>query len=167
MPKEAKVSHITNKATATQKLGVNLAKIVVKINGAGPVIVALDGDLGSGKTTLLQGFAMGLGVKDNVLSPTFVIFKKFKIWGHIPRFKYFYHFDCYRLKNAKDVLDLGLKEIISNPENIVAIEWPRCIKKVLPKNIIQINCKFLSKNRREIILSGIGLDGKIEKDGKR
>ena len=66
-------------------------------------------------------------------------------------FKNFYHFDCYRLNNAEEILHLDFRKIISNPENIVAIEWPEKIKKLLPKNVVSIKFMTLEKNKREII----------------
>lgn len=137
---------ITKNYKQTQKLGENLAKEILSgsISGIGrgiAVVLCLYGDLGGGKTTFLQGFAKGLGIKQKVLSPTFVIMKKF---GN------FYHIDAYRLKNSKDAVELGLKEIFKNPENIVAIEWPEKINKILPKNILEIKFKFISKNERSI-----------------
>ncbi len=126
----------------TKKIGQRLAKEILKIKpGKKAVVICLKGELGSGKTTFIQGLATGLGIKEKILSPTFVIMKKF---GN------FYHFDCYRINKAKEILELGFNEIISNPENIVAIEWPERIKKVLPKGIILINFGFIDKNKREI-----------------
>ena len=55
------------------------------------------------------------------------------------------------MKNEKDILELDWKNIISNPENIVAVEWPEKIKKALPKNILLIEFKFIDKTKREII----------------
>ena len=127
----------------------------------GALVIALYGNLGGGKTTFLQGFAKGLGIKENVLSPTFVIMKKFKpqklsvLTNERPSKSqdyYFYHFDCYRLNKAEDILELNFKEIISDPKNIVAIEWPEKIKKLLPKERIEIDFKFISENEREIII---------------
>ena len=74
--------------------------------------------------------------------------KRFKIYDL--RFKNFYHIDCYRLENPEEILDLGFKEIISNPENIVAIEWPEKISEIMLKNIISIKFKHLKENKREI-----------------
>jgi len=65
---------------------------------------------------------------------------------------YFYHIDCYRIKKPKEILDLGFKEVISSPKNIVTIEWADRIKKIIPKEAIWINFKFISKNAREIML---------------
>jgi len=140
--------YTTTSFKQTQKLGENIAKEVLKLpvqNTA--LILCLHGNLGGGKTTFLQGFAKGLGVKEKILSPTFVVMKRFPL--HTPNGS-FYHFDCYRLKNEKNVLELGFKEIISNTKNIIAIEWPEKIKKVLPKTTIKINFKFIDENRREV-----------------
>ena len=127
----------------TQKLGEVFAKEILlsQTSQKTAIVIGLSGNLGGGKTTFLQGFAKGLGIKEKVLSPTFVVMK---------RFGNFYHLDCYRLKNHKDTVELGLKEIIKNPFNIVAIEWPEKIKKVLPKNTIYIEFKFIDKTKREI-----------------
>ncbi len=134
--------YITTSYMQTQKMGESFARDVLKLpQRKAAVVLAMSGNLGGGKTTFLQGFAKGLGIKEKILSPTFVIMK---------RFNNFYHIDCYRIKNEKDILALGLKKIISNPKNIVAIEWSEKIKKVLPKNTIKIDFKFIDKNKRAI-----------------
>ena len=138
--------YITTSYKETQAIGKDFAKELLglslkNVSNVKAIVLALHGNLGGGKTTFLQGFARGLGIKEKVLSPTFVVMKRF---GH------FYHFDCYRLKNHEDVLELGWNEIISNPKNIVAVEWPERIKKVLPKNTIKINFKVVGENDREI-----------------
>ncbi len=143
---------ITKSFKETQKIGQELAKDVLRQaqdkNNKQAVVLGLSGNLGGGKTTFLQGFAKGLGIKEKILSPTFVIQKRFLLKNK--KFKNFYHIDCYRLKNEKNILELGFKEIIKNEKNIIAIEWPEKIKKVLPKNYIKINFKFTSENTREI-----------------
>jgi tRNA threonylcarbamoyladenosine biosynthesis protein TsaE len=116
----------------------------------GAVIFGLEGDLGAGKTVFLQGFARGLRIKEKVLSPTFVIMRRFKINNSC--FKNFYHFDCYRIENPEDVLILGFKEIISNSQNIVAIEWADRIQKILPKRALILKFQFVNKNKRKIML---------------
>ncbi|MCX6720837.1 MAG: tRNA (adenosine(37)-N6)-threonylcarbamoyltransferase complex ATPase subunit type 1 TsaE [Candidatus Staskawiczbacteria bacterium] len=141
--------YITTSAKQTQKLGENLAEeILATVPQKGAVVLALFGNLGGGKTTFLQGFAKGLGIKDKILSPTFVIQKRFEVPGF--RFKDFYHIDCYRLKDEKDAAELGLKDILKDARNIIAIEWPERIKKVLPKNIIKIDFKFIDDKTRKI-----------------
>jgi len=137
----------------TQKLGEALAKKILKLGAQKRALIfGLQGNLGSGKTTFLQGFAKGLGVKEKILSPTFVIMKKFRMLA-LSGFKYFYHIDCYRIKSHKDIAQLGFKEIISNSKNIIAVEWPNEVKKVLPKDSIVIKFKFINEDKREIAIN--------------
>ena len=144
---------ITNSASQTQKLGEKLAKEIFTFGGSSSTVLGLEGDLGGGKTTFLQGFAKGLGVKEKILSPTFVILKRFQFNNlAIKQFNNFYHIDCYRISNAKEVLGLGFKKIISDPKNIVAVEWSERIKKILPKSAIIIKFNFVDKNKREIVI---------------
>ncbi len=159
--------YITKNYKQTQKLGQNLAKEILQFpTQKKAIVILLYGDLGGGKTTFLQGFAKGLGVKEKVLSPTFVIMKKFSIAKNITSHKSsdrhiyairsflnFYHIDAYRLQNYKDAQELGLKELFKDPENIIAIEWPERIKKILPKNVIKINFKFVSNKEREVLIN--------------
>ncbi|GAI22799.1 unnamed protein product, partial [marine sediment metagenome] len=105
-----------------------------------------EGDLGGGKTTFLQGFAKGLGIKEKILSPTFIILRKFLIPKS--QFLNFFHIDCYRISRPKEILDLGFKEIISNSKNIVTIEWAERIQKILPKETIILKFEFINQKTR-------------------
>jgi tRNA threonylcarbamoyladenosine biosynthesis protein TsaE len=136
----------------TKRIGKGLAKKLLRSSRKKALTVTLEGDLGGGKTTFLQGFAKGLGVKKKILSPTFVIMKKFPI-PKSRTFQYFYHIDCYRIKKTEEVLSLGFKEVISNPENIVAIEWAGRIKKILPKERVSLELQFVNKNTRKVIIN--------------
>jgi len=137
---------ITKSAEETQDLAKKLAGDVLKSQA--PRVIALEGELGGGKTTFLQGFAKGLGVKEKILSPTFNIFKKYKFQSQ--NLKFLYHMDCYRLQGVKDLEVLGFQEIISDPQNIVAIEWASKIKKALPQNTLHIKFKFINDKTRSI-----------------
>jgi tRNA A37 threonylcarbamoyladenosine biosynthesis protein TsaE len=68
-------------------------------------------------------------------------------------YKSFYHIDCYRLKKLKDLLDLGFEEIISNSQNIVALEWAEKLKITSRRRPIKIKFKFINKNKRKISIS--------------
>lgn len=111
-------------------------------------IVALEGNLGSGKTTFIQGLTQGLKVKENILSPTFVIQKNFSLT--LKNYRSFYHIDAYRLKNPEELLELGFKELIRNPENLIVIEWADRIKRLLPKKILWIKFGNLKGSKRKI-----------------
>lgn len=137
----------------TKKIGQEFAKKIFKNYKNKNLVIGLEGDLGGGKTTFLQGFARGLKIERKILSPTFVIIKKFTIpqgKKTQPRFKYFYHIDCYRIKKPKEMTELGFKKIISDAGNIVAIEWVNRIKKIIPKDTIFLKFKFINEKEREI-----------------
>ena len=80
--------------------------------------------------------------------------KKFKIPAtkRNLKFKIFTHIDCYRIKNLKEILTLDFLEMISNPKNIIAIEWAERISDILPKNTIWIKFVIDNQNRRKITL---------------
>jgi len=148
---------ITISAKETEKLGESFAKHCLRSKSyiPKPIILSLEGDLGGGKTTFTKGFARGLGIKENIKSPTFTIMKKFPIPNSHNQnsiFKIFYHFDCYRIEKPKEILNFGFKEIIENPQNIIIFEWGDKIKKILPKDYIEIKFEFLDENKRKITI---------------
>lgn len=140
---------LTNSGFQTKRAGASFAKDVFKSHPAKRAVVfGLLGDLGGGKTTFLQGFARGLGVKEKVLSPTFIIMRRSKI--NNSRFENFYHLDCYRIKRPEEVVSLGFKQIIADAKNIVAIEWADRIRKILPGDCVMLEFEFMDKNKRKI-----------------
>jgi tRNA threonylcarbamoyladenosine biosynthesis protein TsaE len=106
-------------------------------------VIALVGELGAGKTTFSQGFLKALGVKRRVISPTFLIIRKYAVRSK--KHEYAFHMDCYRLNNSIELLSLGFKDILANPQNIVLIEWPELVKKYLPKNTVWIKIEHGDK----------------------
>ena len=98
-------------------------------------VIELIGDVGAGKTTFVRGLAKGLGIKEPVTSPSFTISKSYalKNGGTLV------HYDFYRLSDPGLMAD-DLKENLSNPKNVIVIEWGESIKDLLPKNhtIIEI-----------------------------
>lgn len=116
---------------------------------SGAVVLALAGDLGAGKTTFVQGFARALGIKSRIISPTFLILKRYAL--RASRFANLYHIDAYRLNSPKELLDLDFKKIISDPRNIVLIEWADKIKNLLPRDIILIKFNHGKTTNERII----------------
>ncbi len=136
-------TYTTNCAEETQKIAHKIAKKIK--NGA---ILALIGDLGSGKTTFTQGFAKGLGIKEKVISPTFILMRQYSLPGS-PKAKLF-HIDLYRFENIKEIESLGLNEIFSNPKNIILIEWAEKLGKLLPKQAVKIYFTHTFESGRKI-----------------
>jgi tRNA threonylcarbamoyladenosine biosynthesis protein TsaE len=144
---------ISNSPSQTEKIGKKITQFFLSQKSEKiPNVIILKGDLGGGKTTFLKGFAKGLGIKEKILSPTFVLIKKFDIKNRTSNFKHFYHIDCYRIKKEKEILNLGFREMIKDPKNLVAIEWAERIEKILPKNVFEIIFKILGKRKREILI---------------
>ncbi len=131
----------------TQKLAVKIAKEISRKGG--PSVIALYGDLGAGKTTFAQFLAKALGVKEKILSPTFLIIKTFYLSKPVGNFKFLTHVDTYRLKSAKDLIVLGLKDLLKDKENITVIEWPEKIEKYLFKNTVRIYFSVVSEKERK------------------
>lgn len=149
---------LSRSSNQTKKFAGSLAKKIskAKFNSRGAVVLALRGNLGAGKTTFTQGFLRSLGIKKKITSPTFVLVKCYKLNAlcsmlHASCHKFAYHIDCYRIKKTKELIDLGLKEIFNNPQNIVLIEWPERIRKILPKNTIWINFEHSKKINERVI----------------
>ena len=114
-------------------------------------IISLNGDLGAGKTTFAQGFALGLGVKQHVGSPTFKLVSEY--YGENMKL---FHVDCYRLSGIEDFLNMGGENLLL-PENGVSLfEWASIIEGVLPDNTIIIDFKRFkdNSNKRLIKISG-------------
>lgn len=147
---------ITKTAKETQKIAKLFGGEVLALRDdrKKALVIALDGELGAGKTTFVQGFVRGLGVKEEVSSPTFLIMKKVELHKHgikaKSNFKNLYHLDCYRLKSGRDLFDLGIKEILEDKENIVLIEWAKNVKSILPKDIIRIEFEYKNEKERSI-----------------
>jgi len=145
--------YLTKNVSETRRLGKVLAEEILKIKPKEhALVVSMVGELGSGKTAFSQGFAMGLGVRQRTLSPTFIIARRYPIQTPRIFFKYFYHIDCYRLKKADEISATGFEDLVSRPENIVLIEWADKIENNLPKSRLQIFFRHIDKNSRQIIL---------------
>ncbi len=141
---------ISDSLKKTKKIGEILAKEALKTKNNKALVFQLKGDLGSGKTSFVQGFAKGIKIKEKITSPTFIIMNKVEIKNK--KFKNFFHFDFYRINTKKEIMELGFKEIISNPKNIVVVEWADKIKNLLPKESIILKFEFIDLETRKITI---------------
>src|SRR3989338_620872 len=142
---------LTKSAHETKSLGKKIATDLIR-NHAN--VLALTGELGSGKTTFVHGLAEGLGIKQRIISPTFILVRKYKIpISHQPlTISHLYHIDLYRLEEnvEAEVRNLGLEEIWQNPENIVVIEWAEKIKGLISGAATWIKFENLGEDERRI-----------------
>lgn len=97
-------------------------------------IFLLKGDLGVGKTVFAKGFALGLGIEEPVVSPTFTIVHEYE--GRLP----LYHFDVYRIADPDEMYDIGFDEYLYG-DGVCLIEWPEMVEDILPESAITIEIK--------------------------
>jgi len=111
-----------------------------------PKIIELIGDVGAGKTTFVRGLAKGLGIKEPVSSPSFVISKTYALplnHGSL------IHYDFYRL-NDPGIMSNDLQENLKDPNNIIVIEWGESIANILPNDRTVIHIDYSNDEKREI-----------------
>ena len=137
----------TNSEKETFELGKNLGE-----QAKAGQIFCLNGDLGVGKTVFTQGFAKGLGIEENVNSPTFTIIQVYEE-GRIP----LYHFDVYRICDPEEMYEIGYEEYFFG-EGVCLIEWSKLIEELIPEEAINIEIdKNLEKglDYRKITVEGL------------
>jgi len=134
--------------TKSEKETFNFAKnFAAKFKGG--EIIGLIGDLGAGKTIFAKGLAKGLGIKQIVNSPTFVLMKIYNCQNH-KTIKNLVHIDAYRIESVKDFIAIGTEEYFNKKDTVIVIEWADKIKKILPKNTKYI---IFKQNKLKRIIS--------------
>jgi tRNA threonylcarbamoyladenosine biosynthesis protein TsaE len=113
-----------------------LGAAVASLARAGDLIL-LAGDMGAGKTAFTQGFARGLGVTEQVVSPTFTLAREYE--GTELRL---HHLDVYRLDHLQEAIDLGLSELIDDDSGVTVIEWGDVVIPTLPADFLEIRLAF-------------------------
>ena len=137
------VTITTSSPEETIKLGEEIGKLL-----RGGDCIAYSGGLGAGKTTITRGISTGLGLGDEVTSPTFSLVNEYtgdKLT--------LYHFDMYRITSPDDLETTGFYDYLDN-DSVLAIEWSENIESELPENTIRINIERVDENTRRITLNG-------------
>ena len=104
-------------------------------------VLLLDGDMGAGKTVFSKGIAKGLGITEEVTSPTYAYMNDYD--GVL------FHYDCYRIENVEQAEQLGLADYF-DMGGICLIEWAQNIAPLLPKKVKRVCIRKISDNEREI-----------------
>ncbi len=115
----------------TRRFGLSLANQLMPGD-----IVCLIGDLGTGKTALTKAIAEGLGIRENIISPTFNIVKEYRS-GRLP----LYHFDVYRLGSSEELFEIGAQEYFFG-EGVCVIEWADLIFDEIPSGSRLISISY-------------------------
>ena len=125
-------------------MGKDLADLLEKGS-----VVALTGPLGAGKTCFAKGIACGLGISENVTSPTYTIISEYegRLQGEDP--VPFYHIDAYRLQDSDDFSLIGGEEIVFG-NGISVIEWSEHILNFIPDTAVKVEIQIESDEKRTI-----------------
>ena len=127
---QAMIETVTRNEDATRELGKRIGQLLEPGS-----VVALNGTLGAGKTRLTQGIGAGLDVRmQSIVSPTYTICVPYA--GRLP----LVHLDAYRIKDASEVDELGLDELLEEGA-VLVVEWADRIEKYLPP--VDINIEIL------------------------
>jgi tRNA threonylcarbamoyladenosine biosynthesis protein TsaE len=136
---------VTRSASETEELGTKIGACLEQ-----PSLILLRGDLGAGKTTFTRGLARGLDLEDTSLvrSPTYTLINHYcASTGTI------YHVDLYRLDSLRDILSIGLEEILEQ-NGIVIVEWGEKLPFDCPKAHTVYIEVLKAENCRRIHLEG-------------
>lgn len=136
---------VTTSVGSTRELAAALAELARPGD-----LVLLVGDLGAGKTAFTQGFGAGLGIDEQITSPTFALVR-----GYLGRLD-LNHLDVYRLEQIDEALDLGLSELLDEG-SVTLIEWGDTITSALPHDYLEVRISFGQEpDERRIELRAVG-----------
>ena len=117
----------------------------------GGEVIELVGDVGAGKTTFTKGLAKGLGIDEDVQSPTFTISRVYEARDDLT----LAHYDFYRLVDA-GIMSAELYESVHDPKTITVIEWGGVVAGVLPKDRLTLSITAASENSRSLVIEAHG-----------
>ncbi|MFW6034998.1 MAG: tRNA (adenosine(37)-N6)-threonylcarbamoyltransferase complex ATPase subunit type 1 TsaE [Halothermotrichaceae bacterium] len=117
------------------------------------IIILLSGELGAGKTLFARGLCSGLGIAEDVSSPTYTLINEYE-GGDLPVF----HMDLYRIDTEEELYNLGFEEYIDR-NGLIIIEWPDLAYDMLPHDFIYVKILKKADKQRKIILQAEGETG--------
>jgi len=108
-------------------------------------LFALTGDLGAGKTVLAKGIARGLGITEEITSPTFTLMEIYE--NVVP----FFHFDLYRIDDPRELDALYFEEYWEG-DGVSVVEWADRAAGRLPGTAVRVTMEYLDENTRRITI---------------
>ncbi len=132
-------------ADFTRRLGKDFSSVLLPGD-----LIMLSGDLGGGKTTFISGLAKGLGIKEDITSPSFTLINEYRY-----RQGRFVHADLYRLEGLQDISDIGMDDYLYDENSIVCIEWGNKLGGTLAKDHLNIDFAYEwdVENKRKIVFN--------------
>lgn len=109
-----------------------------------PTVIELVGDVGTGKTTITKGIANGLGISEEVTSPSFTLSKRYAFQDGT-----LIHYDFYRLSDP-GIMSENLIESINDEKAVVVVEWADSVKELLPEKHLKFIITLNDDGSREI-----------------
>ena len=141
----------SNKEQDTYDLGYELGQ-----HAKPGQVFTLVGDLGVGKTVFTKGLAAGLGITEQVSSPTFTIVQVYDE-GRLP----FYHFDVYRIGDVEEMEEIGFDEYIFG-EGVCLIEWANLIEEILPPHYQTVRIEKVLEKGFDYRMITIEAEGELQ-----
>ena len=113
-------------------------------------VFAFNGKMGAGKTTFIKQLCEAMGTEDIVNSPTFAIVNVYEVEAKGER-QEVYHFDCYRIKDLREAMDMGTEEYLYSGDYCF-IEWAEMIEPLLPDDLVTVDMEVLENGDRELVI---------------
>lgn len=107
--------------------------------------VFLKGQMGAGKTTLVRAICQALGSEDEISSPTFPIIQQYRAGQRT-----IFHVDLYRLNRAQEAIDIGMEDILYDPNAYVFVEWYGLVEDILPTKSMFWDLELLDEDTRRL-----------------
>lgn len=142
---EHTVDFVSHSPDQTRRMGARLGRLF-----EGGEVLCLVGALGTGKTCLVQGLGQGLGVEDQITSPTFTLVGEYAGSSLV-----LYHVDLYRIVDVKAAFTFGLDDYLYG-DGVCAIEWAERVEKLWPEHYLLIHLRHIDDTKRGLTLRGVG-----------
>jgi tRNA threonylcarbamoyladenosine biosynthesis protein TsaE len=150
------LTFVTGSADQTRALGAEIGRLLRPGD-----VVLLHGDLGAGKTTLAQGIAQGLGVREQIQSPTFTLVAEHEGQTNSREPISLYHLDLYRLAGEEDLDSFGWEQYLAPVDGVSVVEWPERAGSWLPQEFLLVRLEPAGADVRRVSVKATPPNGRM------